>query len=64
MAPIALIARKGHLKTARDLNQRVFITMVIIITGALIVTFSSLELLLFYIAFETTLIPTLILITR
>lgn len=64
LAPIALIARKGHLKTARDLNQRVFITMVIIITGALIVTFSSLELLLFYIAFETTLIPTLILITR
>ena len=64
LAPIALIARKGHLKKTRDLGQRIFITMVIIITGASIITFSSLELLLFYIAFETTLIPTLILITR
>ena len=64
LCPIALIARKGHLKKARDINQRVFISLVLIITGALIITFSSLELLLFYIAFETTLIPTLILITR
>nr|YP_009917970.1 NADH dehydrogenase subunit 4 [Colobocentrotus mertensii]QLM02018.1 NADH dehydrogenase subunit 4 [Colobocentrotus mertensii] len=64
LAPIALIASKGHLSEASDLNQRTFITMIIIITGALIITFSSLELLLFYIAFETTLVPTLILITR
>ena len=64
LCPIALVARKGHLKNARSLNQRIFISLVIIITGALIVTFSSLELLLFYVAFETTLIPTLILITR
>nr|UKG23347.1 NADH dehydrogenase subunit 4 [Heliocidaris crassispina] len=64
LAPISLIASKGHLNAASELNQRVFIIIIIIITGALIVTFSSLELLLFYIAFETTLIPTLILITR
>ena len=64
LAPISLMARKKRLKKARDLNQRVFKTIVIIITGALIVTFSALELLLFYVAFETTLIPTLILITR
>nr|YP_009019267.1 NADH dehydrogenase subunit 4 [Hemicentrotus pulcherrimus]AGG84247.1 NADH dehydrogenase subunit 4 [Hemicentrotus pulcherrimus] len=64
LAPIALIASKGHLNNTSELGQRVFITMITIITGALIITFSSLELLLFYIAFETTLIPTLILITR
>nr|ARO89833.1 NADH dehydrogenase subunit 4 [Tripneustes gratilla] len=64
LCPIALIASKGHLNKTSDLSQRVFITLISIITGALIVTFSSLELLLFYIAFETTLIPTLILITR
>nr|YP_009369636.1 NADH dehydrogenase subunit 4 [Echinometra mathaei]AID60555.1 NADH dehydrogenase subunit 4 [Echinometra mathaei] len=64
LAPISLIASKGHLNKTSALNQRTFITMIIIITGALIVTFSSLELLLFYIAFETTLIPTLILIAR
>nr|AFY64201.1 truncated NADH dehydrogenase subunit 4 [Loxechinus albus] len=64
LAPISLIASKNSLNSASDLNQRIFNVMVIIITGALIVTFSALELLLFYIAFETTLIPTLILITR
>nr|YP_009917957.1 NADH dehydrogenase subunit 4 [Pseudoboletia maculata]QLM02005.1 NADH dehydrogenase subunit 4 [Pseudoboletia maculata] len=64
LCPIALIASKGHLEGTSELSQRVFITSVVIITGALIVTFSSLELLLFYIAFETTLVPTLILITR
>ena len=64
LAPIALIARKKQLKTARSLNQRMFRVMIVVITGALIITFSALELLLFYVAFETTLIPTLILITR
>nr|YP_010582854.1 NADH dehydrogenase subunit 4 [Tripneustes kermadecensis]UFZ01333.1 NADH dehydrogenase subunit 4 [Tripneustes kermadecensis] len=64
LCPIALIASKGHLNSTSDSSQRVFIVLIIAITGALIVTFSSLELLLFYIAFETTLIPTLILITR
>nr|YP_010443031.1 NADH dehydrogenase subunit 4 [Phormosoma bursarium]UTD49281.1 NADH dehydrogenase subunit 4 [Phormosoma bursarium] len=64
LAPLSLIASKGHLNNAPHLNQRTFITLINLITGALIVTFSSLELLLFYIAFETTLIPTLILITR
>nr|QVL28507.1 NADH dehydrogenase subunit 4 [Stomopneustes variolaris] len=64
LAPLALVASKGHLGHNPDLNQRTFIVLVIIITSALIITFSSLELVLFYIAFETTLIPTLILITR
>ncbi|NP_006974.2 NADH dehydrogenase subunit 4 (mitochondrion) [Strongylocentrotus purpuratus] len=64
LAPIALIASKGQLNNSSDLGSRVFIIMIIVITGALIITFSSLELILFYIVVETTLIPTLILITR
>nr|YP_009138166.1 NADH dehydrogenase subunit 4 [Sterechinus neumayeri]AGU99590.1 NADH dehydrogenase subunit 4 [Sterechinus neumayeri] len=64
LAPIALIASKNQLNTASSLNQRMFSVMIVVITGALIITFSALELLLFYVAFETTLIPTLILITR
>nr|YP_009344325.1 NADH dehydrogenase subunit 4 [Salmacis sphaeroides]APT42080.1 NADH dehydrogenase subunit 4 [Salmacis sphaeroides] len=64
LAPISIIASKNHLNTNTTNSQRIFLLNIIIITGALIVTFSSLELLLFYIAFETTLIPTLILITR
>jgi len=64
LAPLTLLARKGHLNNASRMNQRVFIILIILITASLIVTFTSLELILFYIAFESTLIPTLILITR
>nr|P34941.1 RecName: Full=NADH-ubiquinone oxidoreductase chain 4; AltName: Full=NADH dehydrogenase subunit 4 [Arbacia lixula]AAA98046.1 ND4 [Arbacia lixula] len=64
LTPLALIASKGHLNNLPITNQRTFIVLVIIITTSLIITFSSLELILFYIAFETTLVPTLILITR
>nr|APT42093.1 NADH dehydrogenase subunit 4 [Salmacis bicolor rarispina] len=64
LAPISIIASKGHLTNNTTNSQRIFLLNIIIITGALIITFSSLELLLFYVAFETTLIPTLILITR
>ena len=64
LAPLSLIARKNQLKNNPQAKQRTFISLTVLITAALIVTFSSLELILFYIAFETTLIPTLILITR
>nr|YP_009917944.1 NADH dehydrogenase subunit 4 [Echinothrix calamaris]QLM01979.1 NADH dehydrogenase subunit 4 [Echinothrix calamaris] len=64
LAPLSIIASIKHLQSSSALNQRTFISMVTLITSALIVTFSSLELVLFYIAFETTLIPTLIIITR
>lgn len=64
LAPLSLIARKKHLKENPSYKQRTFVVLVMVITTALMVTFSSLELILFYIAFETTLIPTLILITR
>nr|NP_008130.2 NADH dehydrogenase subunit 4 [Paracentrotus lividus] len=64
LAPISLIASNNTISKQSELNQRTFIIIVIFIAGALIITFSALELLLFYVAFETTLIPTLILITR
>lgn len=64
LAPLSLLARKKKLRRNPDLKQRTFIILILIITTALIITFSSLELILFYVAFETTLIPTLILITR
>nr|YP_009369662.1 NADH dehydrogenase subunit 4 [Mespilia globulus]AID60581.1 NADH dehydrogenase subunit 4 [Mespilia globulus] len=64
LAPISIIASKNHLSNNTTQSQRIFLIIIIVITGALVLTFSSLELILFYIAFETTLIPTLILITR
>nr|YP_009343964.1 NADH dehydrogenase subunit 4 [Echinothrix diadema]APT41366.1 NADH dehydrogenase subunit 4 [Echinothrix diadema] len=64
LAPLSILASINHLQLSSSLEQRTFVSLIIIITTALIVTFSSLELILFYIAFETTLIPTLIIITR
>nr|YP_003457238.1 NADH dehydrogenase subunit 4 [Echinocardium cordatum]CBH40173.1 NADH dehydrogenase 4 [Echinocardium cordatum] len=64
LAPLSLLANKSSLSNNPPLNQRTFIALVLVITTALVITFSSLELILFYVAFETTLIPTLILITR
>nr|YP_010297317.1 NADH dehydrogenase subunit 4 [Astriclypeus mannii]UML37544.1 NADH dehydrogenase subunit 4 [Astriclypeus mannii] len=64
LAPLTLLASKGHLNESSSLNQRTFILLILLITFFLIITFASLELILFYVAFEATLIPTLILITR
>nr|YP_008994258.1 NADH dehydrogenase subunit 4 [Nacospatangus altus]AGQ49792.1 NADH dehydrogenase subunit 4 [Nacospatangus altus] len=64
LAPLSLLASSKTLQSQPTLNQRTFVLLILAITTALIITFSSLELVLFYIAFEATLIPTLILITR
>lgn len=64
LAPLTLIARKGHLIKKSESRQQIFVALILFITSSLIITFRATELFLFYIAFETTLIPTLILITR
>nr|YP_010042721.1 NADH dehydrogenase subunit 4 [Pentaceraster mammillatus]QPC56364.1 NADH dehydrogenase subunit 4 [Pentaceraster mammillatus]WRK21215.1 NADH dehydrogenase subunit 4 [Pentaceraster mammillatus] len=64
LTPIALIASIKSLQSQPEINQRSFVSMIFIILTALILTFSALDLTLFYIAFETTLLPTLALISR
>jgi len=64
LVPISLIARIKTLKKQRSKKQRIFISLILIIFISLIITFSALELSLFYVAFETTLLPTLTLIAR
>nr|prf NADH dehydrogenase 4 [Asterozoa] len=64
LVPISLIASINTIQNHNHINQRTFISLVFTILTALILTFSSLELSLFYIAFETTLLPTLTLISR
>nr|YP_010926096.1 NADH dehydrogenase subunit 4 [Crossaster japonicus]WKF51888.1 NADH dehydrogenase subunit 4 [Crossaster japonicus] len=64
LVPISLIASINTIQNYNNLNQQTFISLIFIILTALILTFSSLELALFYIAFETTLLPTLTLISR
>nr|YP_010700927.1 NADH dehydrogenase subunit 4 [Ctenodiscus crispatus]WCI21142.1 NADH dehydrogenase subunit 4 [Ctenodiscus crispatus] len=64
LMPISLLASINTIKNQNTNNQRNFIFLIFIILISLILTFSSLELSLFYISFETTLLPTLTLISR
>nr|AAU20470.1 NADH dehydrogenase subunit 4 [Speleomantes italicus] len=62
--PLLILASQNHLKNNSLSHQQTYIFMITILQMALILAFSSTELILFYITFETTLIPTLIIITR
>ncbi len=64
LLPLILIARQQHVKIESMIYQRTFIFCQTVLTGALILAFLSRDLILFYIAFEITLLPTLMLITR
>nr|QXQ00041.1 NADH dehydrogenase subunit 4 [Holothuria fuscogilva] len=63
LAPLCLLAQ-NNLKNQPNLLQNDFLILTSIITIFLILTFSSLNILSFFICFESTLIPTLVLITR
>ncbi|YP_187584.1 NADH dehydrogenase subunit 4 (mitochondrion) [Asterias amurensis] len=64
LVPISLLASISSTNKYTPRSQRVFISTIFFILLALLLTFSALELSLFFIAFESTLLPTLVLITR
>nr|YP_009735059.1 NADH dehydrogenase subunit 4 [Curruca curruca]QAY81705.1 NADH dehydrogenase subunit 4 [Curruca curruca] len=64
LLPLMLMASQNHLEQEPTIRKRIFITTLIMAQPAILIAFSASELMLFYIAFEATLIPTLILITR
>nr|AVM18423.1 NADH dehydrogenase subunit 4 [Eurycea multiplicata] len=64
LLPLMILASQNHLKNNPVNRQKMYISMLIVLQTALILAFSSTELILFYITFEATLIPTLIIITR
>nr|YP_009114333.1 NADH dehydrogenase subunit 4 [Garrulax perspicillatus]AHL16786.1 NADH dehydrogenase subunit 4 [Garrulax perspicillatus] len=64
LLPLMLMASQNHLEQEPTIRKRIFITTVILAQPFILLAFSASELMLFYIAFEATLIPTLILITR
>nr|QOP62902.1 NADH dehydrogenase subunit 4 [Synallactes sp. Y30071] len=63
LAPLCFLAQ-NNIKSNSNAIQKNFLLIVNFITFFLILTFSSLNILSFFICFEATLIPTLILITR
>ncbi|YP_010958512.1 NADH dehydrogenase subunit 4 (mitochondrion) [Lagenorhynchus albirostris] len=64
LLPLMLMASQFHLLKEPLTRKKLYITMLIILQILLIMTFTATELTMFYITFEATLIPTLIIITR
>lgn len=64
LLPLILIASQNHIKKETVINKKIFLSILISLQIILIITFSANEIIIFYILFETTLIPTLIIITR
>nr|ACJ43553.1 NADH dehydrogenase subunit 4 [Cynops cyanurus]ARO89795.1 NADH dehydrogenase subunit 4 [Cynops cyanurus chuxiongensis] len=64
LLPLLTMASQKHLKTNPLPRQRTYLVMLTLLQASLVIAFSSTELIMFYIAFEATLIPTLIIITR
>nr|AGK38087.1 NADH dehydrogenase subunit 4 [Ziphius cavirostris]AGK38126.1 NADH dehydrogenase subunit 4 [Ziphius cavirostris]AGK38230.1 NADH dehydrogenase subunit 4 [Ziphius cavirostris] len=64
LLPLMLMASQSHLLKEPLTRKKLYITMLITLQALLIMTFTAMELILFYIMFEATLVPTLIIITR
>nr|YP_008999771.1 NADH dehydrogenase subunit 4 [Nectogale elegans]AGH27164.1 NADH dehydrogenase subunit 4 [Nectogale elegans] len=64
LLPLMLMASQNHLMNETETRKKSYISMLILLQIFLIMTFSATELIMFYILFEATLVPTLILITR
>nr|YP_009184513.1 NADH dehydrogenase subunit 4 [Tolypeutes tricinctus]ALO62590.1 NADH dehydrogenase subunit 4 [Tolypeutes tricinctus] len=64
LLPLMIMASQSHLSKESITRKKLYISMLITLQTLLIMTFTATELILFYILFEATLIPTLIIITR
>nr|YP_009629986.1 NADH dehydrogenase subunit 4 [Culicicapa ceylonensis]QBO26182.1 NADH dehydrogenase subunit 4 [Culicicapa ceylonensis] len=64
LLPLMILASQNHMDQEPPARKRIFTTTMVLAQLFIILAFSASELMLFYIAFEATLIPTLILITR
>nr|YP_010534138.1 NADH dehydrogenase subunit 4 [Neoepinnula orientalis]UXX50428.1 NADH dehydrogenase subunit 4 [Neoepinnula orientalis] len=64
LLPLMILSSQGHTASEPLNRQRMYITLLASLQIFLIMAFSATEVILFYIMFEATLIPTLVLITR
>nr|API68441.1 NADH dehydrogenase subunit 4 [Pteronotus sp. PV-RO-BRA] len=64
LLPLMIIASQFHLTNETPTRKKLYITMLTLLQVFLIMTFTATELIMFYILFEATLVPTLIIITR
>nr|BBH37054.1 NADH dehydrogenase subunit 4 [Asterropteryx semipunctata]BBH37067.1 NADH dehydrogenase subunit 4 [Asterropteryx semipunctata] len=64
LLPLMILASQNHTSSEPTNRQRMYITLLTSLQIFLILAFSATEVILFYVMFEATLIPTLIIITR
>nr|YP_008080599.1 NADH dehydrogenase subunit 4 [Ammodytes personatus]AEX68548.1 NADH dehydrogenase subunit 4 [Ammodytes personatus]QFI35647.1 NADH dehydrogenase subunit 4 [Ammodytes personatus]QFI35660.1 NADH dehydrogenase subunit 4 [Ammodytes personatus] len=64
LLPLMILASQHHMSHEPANRQRMYLTLLTSLQAFLIMAFSATEIILFYIMFEATLIPTLIIITR
>nr|QOW38115.1 NADH dehydrogenase subunit 4 [Prionobrama filigera] len=64
LLPLMIIASQNHIKMEPANRQRMYISLLTSLHIFLILAFSATEVILFYVMFEATLIPTLVIITR
>nr|YP_009344788.1 NADH dehydrogenase subunit 4 [Cichlasoma dimerus]ALR69048.1 NADH dehydrogenase subunit 4 [Cichlasoma dimerus] len=64
LLPLMILASQHHTSSEPINRQRMYITLLTSLQIFLILAFSATEIIMFYIMFEATLIPTLIIITR
>nr|QFI35955.1 NADH dehydrogenase subunit 4 [Rasbora pauciperforata] len=64
LLPLMILASQNHINPEPINRQRLFITLLTSLQTFLIMAFSATEIIMFYIMFEATLIPTLTIITR
>nr|YP_002290749.1 NADH dehydrogenase subunit 4 [Jordanella floridae]BAG74834.1 NADH dehydrogenase subunit 4 [Jordanella floridae] len=64
LLPLMILASQNHLKLEPVNRQRTYISLMVSLQIFLILAFSATEVIMFYVMFEATLIPTLIIITR
>nr|UMB50066.1 NADH dehydrogenase subunit 4 [Austroglanis barnardi] len=64
LLPLMIIASQNHIKMEPINRQRTYLTLLASLQTFLIMAFGATEIIMFYVMFEATLIPTLIIITR
>lgn len=64
LLPLIILASQNHTHLEPLNRQRIYLTLIVLLQTFLIIAFSATEVILFYVIFEATLIPTLIIITR
>nr|BAL43891.1 NADH dehydrogenase subunit 4 [Gilchristella aestuaria] len=64
LLPLMILASQNHTRAEPITRQRMYITLLASLQAFLILAFGATEIIMFYIMFEATLVPTLIIITR